>query len=158
MIDGPLHPQLRGLRGRFKRGSLQCHGIRGHVASQWDRSHSGSSTGHCVGVVQSCTTLYSTSVSSSLSISEARALLPQVLERVIGGEEVTITRHGKPVAVVVRPDALRVRRAEAALDAADGVRLLLEEASELPLESAPALTARRAEELVEGVRADRTGR
>jgi hypothetical protein len=38
-----------------------------------------------------------------MTISEARAALPQVLNRVAEGEEVTITRHGRPVAVVVRP-------------------------------------------------------
>jgi len=39
-----------------------------------------------------------------LTISEARAALPEVLNRVAEGEEITITRHGRPVAVVVRPD------------------------------------------------------
>ena len=50
-----------------------------------------------------------------MNVSEARAALPDLLSRVEGGEEVTITRHGKPVAVLVRPDALRARRARAAL-------------------------------------------
>ena len=39
-----------------------------------------------------------------MTISEARAALPEVLTRVEAGEEITITRHGSPVAVVVRPD------------------------------------------------------
>lgn len=39
-----------------------------------------------------------------MTISEARAALPEVVSRVAGGEEVTITRHGAPAAVVVRPD------------------------------------------------------
>jgi len=39
-----------------------------------------------------------------MTISEARAALPEVLNRVAEGEEITITRHGRPVAVVVRPD------------------------------------------------------
>ena len=39
-----------------------------------------------------------------MTISEARAALPEVLDRVAEGEEVTITRHGRPVAVVIRPD------------------------------------------------------
>jgi prevent-host-death family protein len=34
-------------------------------------------------------------------VSEARAALPEVLDRVGAGEDVTITRHGRPVAVVV---------------------------------------------------------
>jgi antitoxin (DNA-binding transcriptional repressor) of toxin-antitoxin stability system len=47
-----------------------------------------------------------------MTVSEARAALPELLDRVLAGEEVTITRHGRPVAVVVRPDSLRVRRAD----------------------------------------------
>jgi antitoxin (DNA-binding transcriptional repressor) of toxin-antitoxin stability system len=39
-----------------------------------------------------------------MTISEARAALPEVLNRVAEGEEITITRHGRPIAVVVRPD------------------------------------------------------
>ena len=42
-----------------------------------------------------------------MTISEARAALPEVLNRVAEGEEITITRHGRPVAVVVRPDIVR---------------------------------------------------
>jgi antitoxin (DNA-binding transcriptional repressor) of toxin-antitoxin stability system len=41
-----------------------------------------------------------------MTISEARAALPAVLTRVAQGEEITITRHGSPVAVVVRPDVV----------------------------------------------------
>src|SRR4051794_15680318 len=58
-----------------------------------------------------CTTMYDDGVSTSITVSKARAALPQILERVLAGEEVTITRHGRAVAVVVRPDALRARRA-----------------------------------------------
>ena len=60
-------------------------------------------------------------VMSSMSVTEARAALPDVLDRVIAGEEVTITRHGQPVAVIVRPDTMRARRADRAL--ADAERL-----------------------------------
>lgn len=38
------------------------------------------------------------------SLSEARANLPLLLTRVADGEEITITRHGHPVAVVVGHD------------------------------------------------------
>jgi plasmid stability protein len=41
-----------------------------------------------------------------MTVSEARAALPDVLDRVAKGEEVTITRHGRPVAVVMRPDVI----------------------------------------------------
>ena len=41
-----------------------------------------------------------------MTMTEARAALPQVLDRVAAGEEITITRRGKPVAVVLRPDVV----------------------------------------------------
>jgi antitoxin (DNA-binding transcriptional repressor) of toxin-antitoxin stability system len=44
-----------------------------------------------------------------MTASEARAALPDVLTRVARGEEVTITRYGSPVAVVVRPDTVWTR-------------------------------------------------
>lgn len=68
-----------------------------------------------------------------MSVSEARAALPRVLDLVIGGEEITITRHGQPVAVVVRPDALRARRAGDLLDDADALHQLLASHRRRPL-------------------------
>jgi antitoxin (DNA-binding transcriptional repressor) of toxin-antitoxin stability system len=41
---------------------------------------------------------------SVLTISEARASLPEVVSRAADGEEIIITRHGRPAAVLVRPD------------------------------------------------------
>ena len=41
-----------------------------------------------------------------MTVSEARAALPEVLTRVAQGEEITITRYGSPIAVVVRPDVI----------------------------------------------------
>lgn len=38
---------------------------------------------------------------SSYSLTDARAALPELLNRVEAGEEITITRHGKPVGVLV---------------------------------------------------------
>jgi prevent-host-death family protein len=93
-----------------------------------------------------------------LTVTAARATLPQLVDRVAAGEEVTLTRHGRPVAVVVRPDALRSRRADQALSAADRVRALLERGREVPLAVRPAVAASRADELVASVRASRTKR
>lgn len=45
-------------------------------------------------------------VMAIMTISEARAALPDVVNRVAGGEKITITRHGQPAAVVVRPDVV----------------------------------------------------
>ena len=55
---------------------------------------------------------------AAMTVTEARAAIHELLERVAIGEEVTITRHGQPVAVVVRPDVLRSRRAEEVLASA----------------------------------------
>ena len=89
-----------------------------------------------------------------MTISEARAALPDVVRRVGAGEEVTITRHGQPVAVVVRPDALRARRADALLAGAAAVRDEIDRGRRSRL-AVPTITADRAEELVAGVRRDR---
>ena len=95
---------------------------------------------------------------TSMSVSEARAALPELLSRVEGGEEVTITRHGRPVAVLVRPDSLRVRRAEVVLDEAARIHGLLAEAATAPLPEGTGLTERRAEELIAEIRASRDAR
>lgn len=97
-------------------------------------------------------------MSSSVTVSEARATLPQVLDRVLAGEEVTITRHGQPVAVVVRPDALRVRRADRALAGAQAVREVLARGRDTPLAPEGSISPEWAEELIAEVRAGRAGR
>lgn len=94
----------------------------------------------------------------SMTVSQARAALPELLSRVEDGEEVTITRHGQPVAVLVRPDALRSRRARAALEDAERIHDLLAEAAATALPEGPGLTAQRAEELIGEIRAGRDGR
>jgi antitoxin (DNA-binding transcriptional repressor) of toxin-antitoxin stability system len=95
---------------------------------------------------------------ATMTVSEARAALPEVLDRVAEGEEVTITRHGRPVAVVVRPDILWSRRARGALDDAERIHALLAEAATAALPEGPGLTERRAEELVAEIRAGRDAR
>jgi antitoxin (DNA-binding transcriptional repressor) of toxin-antitoxin stability system len=93
-----------------------------------------------------------------MTVSEARAALPEVLDRVADGEEVTITRHGRPVAVVVRPDILWSRRSTPALDDAGRIHALLTEAASAELPAGPGLTTRRAEELIAEIRAGRDAR
>lgn len=95
---------------------------------------------------------------TSMTVSEARAAMPDLLVRVDRGEEVTITRHGRPVAVVVRPDVLRARRASAALDGAERVRDLLAAARSEEFPSARGLSAQRADEIIAEIRAGRNGR
>lgn len=93
-----------------------------------------------------------------MTVSEARAALPDLLSRVEGGEEVTITRHGRAVAVMVRPDALRSRRARAALDGAEAVHQMLAAAASGAQMEGPGLTEARAEELIAEIRAGRDAR
>lgn len=95
---------------------------------------------------------------TSITVSEARAELPELLSRVDDGEEITITRHGRPVAVLVRPDALRSRRAGAALDDAARIHELLTQAAAAGLPEGPGLTAERAEALIAEIRAGRDSR
>jgi prevent-host-death family protein len=93
-----------------------------------------------------------------VTASDARASLPDLLDRVANGEEVTITRHGQPTAVLVRPDALRSRRAVGLFKKTDELHDLLESARHLELSSLPGLSSERAEELVASVRASRNAR
>lgn len=90
----------------------------------------------------------------TMSASEARAALPHLLDRVEAGEEVVVTRHGRQIAVIVRPDTLRVRRASEALESAAGIRDRLEKARRTPLPK-KGLTAQRAEAHVAEIRAGR---
>ena len=94
---------------------------------------------------------------ATISASEARQTLPAQLDRVEAGDEVSITRHGRVVAVLVRPDVLAARRASQAWDRADRIGALLAEAREQPLQD-PVLSAGRAAELVSRLRAERSGR
>lgn len=95
---------------------------------------------------------------NTMTISEARAALPDVLDRVAKGEEVTITRHGQPVAVVVRPDTLRSRRAEHALRTADEIRTALAVGRRSSPKRETGISVARVDELVSGIRTDRDAR
>jgi antitoxin (DNA-binding transcriptional repressor) of toxin-antitoxin stability system len=93
-----------------------------------------------------------------MTISEARAALPEVINRVADGEEITITRHGQPVAVIVRPDIMWSRsRAQDVFDQADRLQRLIEAAGERPM-SPGGITAEYAEELIADIRAGRDSR
>ena len=95
---------------------------------------------------------------STMTVSEAHAALPEIVDRVLAGEEVTLTRHGVAVAIVVRPDALKVRRAGRALAASVGVHDVLTRGGRSPLSAQPTLTPERADLLVAGVRVSRCRR
>jgi len=92
-----------------------------------------------------------------MTVSEARASLPELLTRVEAGEEVTITRHGRAVAVVVRPDVLRPRAA-IVIEEAARLHEMLMAARDEDLDAGPGLTPEYAEELIREIRAGRDSR
>jgi len=93
-----------------------------------------------------------------MSASDARAALPEILDRVQHGEEITVTRHGQPVAVVVRPDTLRTRRATKALEDARQLGSDLDSARERELPEHGELTLEQAEDLITESRISRRKR
>ncbi len=98
-------------------------------------------------------------IMATMTVSEARAALPEVLDRVADGEEITITRHGRPVAVVLRPDIVWSRsRAQRVLAEAESLHRLLADAGDKPLGQPTGLSERYAEELIRDIRAGRDAR
>ncbi len=95
---------------------------------------------------------------ATATISEARAKLPELLNRVHDGEEITITRHGRAVAVLISPAVLRTRRAASELADAERVHELLAIARSTDLPLSGGLTEKRADELVAEMRAGRRAR
>ena len=95
---------------------------------------------------------------TSISVSTARADMHGLLDAVQRGDEVTLTRYGNAVAVVVRPDLLRARRASAAFALAGEVGALVEAGRARALPTTRWLSVDRADELAAEVRAGRAGR
>lgn len=95
---------------------------------------------------------------SDMPVSKARAALPLILQRVLAGEEVTLTRHGEPVAVIVRPDTLRARRASERLRDAERVRDLIASGRQTRLGPRPTISRRQADALLADVQAARSKR
>lgn len=96
---------------------------------------------------------------TTITVSEARARLREVLERVKRGEEVHITQNGEVVAALIRPSQWRPRVRTPAIIAAEklGEELDRARANPVPLNQLPELSAERAEELVRSIRAGRDG-
>jgi prevent-host-death family protein len=95
---------------------------------------------------------------AAMTVSQARAALPEVLNRVEEGEEITITRHGRAIAVIVRPDILWRRPQTGDLQAkAEQLERILQAAGEREISSG-GLTEEYAEELIADIRAGRDAR
>ncbi len=95
---------------------------------------------------------------TAISISEARATLPDLVDRVQSGEEVTLTRHGVPVAVLVSPTSLRTRRVTTAFQLATEIGRLLDEAGLEPLANSTSVDTATAERWVAELHAERQAR
>lgn len=94
---------------------------------------------------------------STISASIARQTLTAQLDKVASGEEVTITRHGKVVAVLISPESLRRRRNPEFWKGVDDIGELLEVARSAPLHE-HAISAAEAEAAAQEVHRDRAGR
>lgn len=73
-----------------------------------------------------------------ISLSDARARLPELLDRVAAGEVVHITRHGKPTATLVDHDRWMKTKTHDVLIRARELRRRLDEAKGKPLLTVPA--------------------
>ncbi len=95
---------------------------------------------------------------TAVSVSEARATLPDIVDRVQAGEEVTLTRHGVPVAVLVNPATLRTRRTTTTFQLATELGRLMDEARRQPLATTTSVDTDTAERWVAELYAARKGR
>lgn len=102
--------------------------------------------------------MYAEAMPVAVTVSQARSTLSDIIERVLVGEEVTLTRHGVAVAVIVRPDALKFRRADASLVVAAEIHELIEQGRTVAMPSGAGITSKRAEALITEVRHSRARR
>lgn len=91
----------------------------------------------------------------AVSVSEASARLPELLDQVEAGSEIVLTRHGKEVAVLIRPDLVGARRSSGLFEDAARLRRRMEQARREPLGEGPGMSAERAEECIAEIRAGR---
>jgi prevent-host-death family protein len=56
--------------------------------------------------------MYTTDMSKSYSVAEARAHLPEILDDVEAGKDVQLTRRGQPVALLLSPQRYEILRSE----------------------------------------------
>lgn len=74
---------------------------------------------------------------TEMSLTDARARLPELLDRVEAGETIHITRHGKRAAVLVGDDVWMKTRRHDVLVQAEKLRQRLNDARGKPLTPAP---------------------
>lgn len=93
-----------------------------------------------------------------MTMSEVRANLAAVLDRVEAGEDVVVTRHGRLAAIIARPERVRSPRGDHLFAAADELRERIEMLREQPLGRGGGLSRESADDLVKEVRASREAR
>ena len=87
-------------------------------------------------------------------VSELRADLDGVLERVADGEQVVVVQDDEPVAVLVHPSALRDRAVEVTADVVDELVRRLGDAPQEPSDSGGAHSGGREASMLEQLRDD----
>lgn len=95
---------------------------------------------------------------STINVSAARAELPRLIEAVERGEEIVLTRHGKPVAVLVSPDREGDRRSGDLFVDAEEIAELFATGRGVSIPVEAGLSIERADELVAKIHADRSSR
>ena len=93
----------------------------------------------------------------TINASMARAQLPALLNQVEAGGEVTITRNGRPVAVMVSPDRIQAPVIDVAAQMIEVERLLNLPPGVKPI-TGMKLPAGWTEEMIRNIRADRDAR
>ena len=94
----------------------------------------------------------------SITVSQARGAMSHLVDRVLEGDEVTLTRYGRPVAVLVRPDILASRRAVDNPDPSAISDYALSQGKRSDLADLRGLSVERAEALVAEMRVSRSQR
>jgi prevent-host-death family protein len=95
-------------------------------------------------------------MTATYTASEARAKLPELLDLVERGEDVTVTRHGRVSAVLVNPERWHRRRALTVFEEADRLRAQFEAERGQPL--LPPVEDMDAEQHIAWIRVDRDAR
>jgi prevent-host-death family protein len=94
----------------------------------------------------------------SLSLSDARAKLPQLLDRVAAGESFTITRHGAEVAALVGHDEWMKTKTHDVIVQARELRRRIEAARGKPIDwSGPAADPAETDAIIEELRSGKGG-
>ena len=95
----------------------------------------------------------------TVTVSEARANLPTLLNRVERGDQIQISRHGKPIAILIQPEEFPLPVYDVTAQMALIDQILHGPAQPIePLQSGEGLPTARAEQIVDWIRQGRSDR